>query len=245
MPRRPRIPRVTSVTPFNRSNTPSIPQKQPPARTAVWVPIPEMAGSFGGPGNSAAKAAAVVRASPAAHTSIFAILMISSSWLRMYPGEVTERSRRNKNGCGPAVALRVCTYRGPDLRTLAHGARAGTEQNHLFDGRGQQELWPEDRHQGYLPFLFLRGEDRGHRTQRIGEELAAADHGGRGHGVPGGDHSQPRLHGGIPRAGAPAPSRQDGARGRRGRGHGAGRPDQGVRGHQREVRRAHGRRCHE
>ena len=90
---------------------------------------------------------------------------------------------------GPAepdpLVLRPLT-RPPARR---HGPASGTlvavAPQFIYTMRGLTRFYPPDREvlRGHQPLLLPRGEDRGHRIQRLGQVLAVADHGRRGRRV--------------------------------------------------------------
>ena len=96
--------------------------------------------------------------------------------------------------------------------------------------------------QGHLSLLFLWRQDRRDRSQRLGQELAAAHPGRRRQGLPRRDRAFARLHRRFSRAGAAARSDEDRARDRRGGRAADRRSAEGVRRDQRQVRRADVRR---
>src|SRR5262249_6660776 len=74
-----------SCTPFKRSKTPSIPQKQPPASTATAIPLADGAGSTGGSGNAAVGLAAAAQLTEimAASNKTLAALNTAIFWFRI------------------------------------------------------------------------------------------------------------------------------------------------------------------
>src|SRR4029450_5691180 len=75
-----------------------------------------------------------------------------------------------------------------------------TKQNHLLDGRRWEVLRQKAGHKGHLSLLLLRSKDRGHRSQRLGQKLAASNYRRRRQRVCWRDGDFTRIHNRFSRA---------------------------------------------
>ncbi len=114
-----------------------------------------------------------------------------------------------------------------------------SRKDHLHHDEGQQDVPGPAGDQGYLPFLFLRREDRSPGPERVRQEHPAAHHGRGGPGVRRPGRPVSGIHTRVSRAGACTGPGQDRTGGGGGRPEGDCGPGQRVQRDQREVCRAH------
>ena len=156
---------MTSTTPFRRSKTPSMPQKHPPASTAVCVPFIMAAVSLGGAGISA-EALAAPRSSVAAMDSRNAIVGRNVWFLmrRKYRESVTELSR----GCTQWITpiLRKSRRRRRCGRSSLSGAGAARQEMGARPAQGVGDRGSAGRAaRGQDTEYFPRHEGRGRRLR--------------------------------------------------------------------------------
>ncbi len=152
---------------------------------------------------------------------------------------VLRRLAPTPGGSGPR---RPPDHTGTD-RSPRAGTLVGMAAQYIYTMRDLRRFYPPDREvlKG-INLSFYPGAKIGViGSQRLGQVLAAADHGRRGRRIHRRGPPDLRLHRRLPGPGAPARPDQGRARqrrGRRGRDQGPGRPVQrGVRGHGRARRR--------